>query len=115
MLPCAVNHIYCEGDWLNGNCTLTDYFRIADIGSRRFFRLKKQFSLEKLNIEEEQRRIIESAEIKAETLIKEAQLEAKSRLLEMKGSFDAETQETREELKKEARRLSKKKRKTGSG
>ncbi len=78
------------------------------LGVVGFFRLKKQFSLEKLNIEEEQRRIIESAEIKAETLIKEAQLEAKSRLLEMKGSFDAETQETREELKKEARRLSKK-------
>jgi ribonucrease Y len=73
-----------------------------------FFVLKKKFSLEKLNIEEEQKRIIEAAEIKAETLIKEAQLEAKSRLLEMKGSFDAETQETREELKKEARRLSKK-------
>jgi ribonuclease Y len=73
-----------------------------------FFRIKKKFSLEKLDIEEEQRRIIEAAEIKAETLIKEAQLEAKSRLLEMKAGFDAETQETREELKKEARRLSKK-------
>jgi ribonuclease Y len=78
------------------------------LGVVGFFRIKKKFSLEKLNIEEEQRRIIEAAEIKAETLIKEAQLEAKSRLLEMKGSFDAETQETREELKKEARRLSKK-------
>jgi ribonucrease Y len=78
------------------------------LGVIGFFALKKKFSLEKLNIEEEQKRIIEGAEIKAETLIKEAQLEAKSRLLEMKASFDAETQETREELKKEERRLSKK-------
>jgi ribonucrease Y len=78
------------------------------LGVIGFFALKKKFSLEKLNIEEEQKRIIEGAEIKAETLIKEAQLEAKSRLLEMKASFDTETQETREELKKEERRLSKK-------
>ncbi len=35
------------------------------LGVVGFFRLKKQFSLEKLNIEEEQRRIIESAEIKS--------------------------------------------------
>jgi ribonucrease Y len=78
------------------------------LGVIAFSVLKKKFSLENLNIEEEQKRIIDAAQTKAETLLKEARLEAKSRLLEMKSGFDTETQETREELKKEARRLSKK-------
>jgi len=69
---------------------------------------KKKIHQENLNIEAEQKRIVEEAERKSETLLKEAKLEAKSRLLEMKSSFDAETQETREELKNEARRLSRK-------
>jgi len=34
------------------------------LGIVGYFRIKKQFSLEKLNIEEEQRRIIEAAEVK---------------------------------------------------
>ncbi|MFH1152515.1 MAG: ribonuclease Y [Pseudomonadota bacterium] len=53
----------------------------------------------------EQALMLENAERKAETLLKESQLEAKSRLLEMKSSFDAETEETRSELKREERRL----------
>ncbi|MBF0229703.1 MAG: ribonuclease Y [Desulfamplus sp.] len=53
----------------------------------------------------EEFRIIEDARKKAETLIKDAQLEAKSRLLEMKSAFDNETGEARAELKKEERRL----------
>ena len=73
-----------------------------------FFVIKKKVTQENLNIEEEQKRIIEEAGRKAENLLKEAQLEARSRLLEMKSDFDAETEETRSELKKEERRLSKK-------
>ncbi len=53
----------------------------------------------------EQALMLENADIKADNLLKEARLEAKSRLLEMKSSFDAETEETRGELKKEDRRL----------
>ncbi|MBF0199852.1 MAG: ribonuclease Y [Desulfamplus sp.] len=55
--------------------------------------------------QKEERRIILDAEKQADTLIKEAQLEAKSRLLEMKSIFDAETGDARAELKKEERRL----------
>ncbi|MBU2430514.1 MAG: ribonuclease Y, partial [Proteobacteria bacterium] len=70
-----------------------------------FFVLKKKVIQKNLNIEEEHLRLIEDAKLKAETLLKEAQLEAKSRLLEMKSNFDAETEETRSELKKESKRL----------
>jgi len=52
--------------------------------------------------------LIQEARKQSETLLKEAKLEAKSRLLEMKSNFDSETEETRSELKKEERRLSKK-------
>ncbi len=69
---------------------------------------RKKVTQENLNLEEEQIRLIEDARTKAATLLKEAQLEAKSRLLEMKSDFDNETEETRSELKKEERRLSKK-------
>ncbi len=50
-------------------------------------------------------RIVEDAERRSENLIKEAQLEAKDRLLKMKSEFDSETRETKAELKKEERRL----------
>ncbi|WDP88123.1 MAG: ribonuclease Y [Desulfobacter sp.] len=73
-----------------------------------FFVIKKKVTQENLNIEEEQRRRVEEADRKAQTLLKEAKLEARSRLLEMKSDFDAETEETRSELKKEERRLAKK-------
>ena len=53
----------------------------------------------------EQTSIIENAERKAKTLLKEAQIEAKSRLLEMKSSFDDETEVIRADLKQEERRL----------
>ena len=81
---------------------------LLGLGVIAFFVLKKKISQDNLNIEAEQKRIIEEAERNAQTLLKEARLEAKSRLLEMKSTFDGETQETREELKKEARRLSRK-------
>ncbi|MEH0023071.1 MAG: ribonuclease Y [Desulfobacter sp.] len=73
-----------------------------------FFVIKKKVTQENLNIEEEQKRIVEEAGRKADNLLKEAKLEARSRLLEMKSDFDAETEETRGELKKEQRRLAKK-------
>jgi len=84
---------------------------LLGLGVIAFFVLRKktiQENLKNLNIEEEQKHIIDDARRKAATLLKEAQLEAKSRLLEMKSDFDAETEETRSELKKEERRLSKK-------
>ncbi len=70
--------------------------------------LKKRAKQENLNVEQEQAQLMNEAKRKAETLLKEAKLEAKSRLLEMKSDFDTETEETRSELKKEERRLAKK-------
>lgn len=54
------------------------------------------------------RMIVESAERKAESLVKEAQLEAKDRLFKMKSDFDVETVEARAELKKVENRLQQK-------
>ena len=45
--------------------------------------------------------IIQEARHKADALLKEANLEAKDRLLKMKNEFDNETRETRAELKKQ--------------
>lgn len=84
------------------------------MGVFAFFKFKKRVVQENLNIEEEQKRLIEEARAKAASLLKEAKLEAKSRLLEMKSDFDSETEETRAELKKEERRLSKKSEKLDS-
>ncbi|MEZ4527757.1 MAG: ribonuclease Y [Desulfobacterales bacterium] len=55
--------------------------------------------------ETEARRIVENAARQSETLLKEAQLEAKDKLFKMKSDFDAETMETRAELKKLEKRL----------
>ncbi|MCK4468444.1 MAG: ribonuclease Y, partial [Desulfobacterales bacterium] len=49
--------------------------------------------------------LLEDANRRSQTLIKEAKLEAKDRLLNMKSEFDAETKETQSELKKKERRL----------
>jgi len=84
------------------------------MGAFAFFKFKKRVVQENLNIEEEQKRLIDEARIKSASLLKEAKLEAKSRLLEMKSDFDSETEETRSELKKEERRLSKKSEKLDS-
>lgn len=80
-------------------------------GGAALFVIKKKAVKTTLDTEEEQKRIISEAKNKATTLLKEAQLEAKSRLLEMKSNFDAETEETRAELKKEDKRLLKKREK----
>jgi ribonuclease Y len=55
--------------------------------------------------ERETARILEDAKRRSETLIKEAQLEVKDRLFKMKSDFDADTKETRYELKNKERRL----------
>ncbi|MFO7560743.1 MAG: ribonuclease Y [Desulfobacterales bacterium] len=57
------------------------------------------------NAEADAERLIKEAELRAETLLKEAELEAKDRLLKMKSDFDAETHETKAELKKQERRI----------
>ncbi len=81
---------------------------LIGLGVVAFIILKKKMVQENLDVEDEQARMLEEAKNKAATLLKEAQLEAKSRLLEMKSEFDAQTEETRADLKKEERRLSKK-------
>jgi ribonuclease Y len=55
--------------------------------------------------EEEAGRIVEDAKAKADTILKESQIEAKDRLFKIKSDFDAETRETRAELKKQEKRL----------
>jgi ribonucrease Y len=55
--------------------------------------------------EVEASRFLEDSRRKAETLLKEADLEVKDRLFKMKSDFDAETKETRSELKKRETRL----------
>ncbi len=55
--------------------------------------------------ENDARRMVENAARQAETLLKEAHLEAKDKLFKMKSDFDAETMETRTELKKLEKRL----------
>ena len=49
--------------------------------------------------------LIKDAKRRAATLLKEAQLEAKDRLFKMKSEFDAETKETRSDLKRREQRL----------
>ncbi|MCG8548927.1 MAG: Rnase Y domain-containing protein, partial [Desulfobacterales bacterium] len=78
------------------------------VGAAILYVIKMKIDQQRLDFQEEQRVAMEQAAKKAETLLREAKLEARSRLLEMKSTFDAETEETRTELKREERRLSKK-------
>ena len=55
--------------------------------------------------ESEAARFTEDAEKKAETLLREADLEVKDKLFKLKSEFDADTRETRAELKKREARL----------
>jgi ribonuclease Y len=54
---------------------------------------------------EEASQIIRDAKQRSSTLLKESKLEAKDRLFKMKSEFDAETKETRGEIKKRENRL----------
>jgi ribonuclease Y len=68
--------------------------------------LRGKLSAQRLGAaEDEARKLVEDGHRKAETLLKEAELEGKDRLLKMKSEFDGETRETRSELKKQERRL----------
>ncbi len=71
--------------------------------------LRERFAGQKIkDAEDKAAMIIDSAERKADSLVKEAQLEAKDRLFKMKSDFDAETAESRSELKKQEKRLQQK-------
>lgn len=58
-----------------------------------------------VHAEEDARRIMDDARHRAETLVKEAQLEAKDVIFKLKSDFDQETKETRAEAKKKERWL----------
>ena len=58
--------------------------------------------------EKETSRILDNAKRKSMSLIKEAELEVKDKLLKMKAEFDADTKETSSELKKKERRITQK-------
>lgn len=57
------------------------------------------------SVAEESMKVLEEAKQKADTLLKEAKLEAKDRLFKMKSEFDQETNEIRNELKRQEKRL----------
>jgi ribonuclease Y len=68
--------------------------------------IKGKFASQKIKAAQgEAVRSIEEAKKKAETLLREADLEVKDRLFKLKSEFDAETKETRAELKKREARL----------
>ncbi|MBI9089740.1 MAG: ribonuclease Y [Desulfobacterium sp.] len=77
---------------------------VSGFGAAYYFTLKsaQKRADEALN---EQALVMSDAERKAKTLLKEAKIEAKSRLLEMKSSFDAEIGDGKAELKREEKRL----------
>ena len=70
---------------------------------------RERISSQKMkDADDKARMIVESAERKSESLVKEAQLEAKDRLFKMKSDFDAETVEARAGLKKLENRIQQK-------
>jgi ribonuclease Y len=76
------------------------------VGFAIAFWIKGQIASQKIKAaEEEASLLITDSKRKAETLLKEADLEIKDRLFKMKSDFDAETKETRSELKKREKHL----------
>jgi ribonuclease Y len=70
------------------------------------FWVKGQIISQKVKaVEGEASRLLADSQRKAETLLREADLEVKDRLFKMKSDFDAETKETRSEQKKRESRL----------
>ena len=68
--------------------------------------IKSTIASQKIRAAEgESKRIIEDAKRRSDTLIKEAEIEAKDTLYQMKSEFAAETRETKGELKKREHRL----------
>ncbi len=75
-------------------------------GSAIAYWVKGRIMSQKIKAAEgEASRIFEDSKRKAETVLKEADLEVKDRLFKMKSEFDTETKETRSELKKRETRL----------
>ncbi len=71
--------------------------------------LKSKIASQKVKAAEgEAARFVEESRKKAKTLLKEADLEVKDRLFKLKSEFDAETKETRAELKKKRSPLNEK-------
>ncbi|MFO7930255.1 MAG: ribonuclease Y [Thermodesulfobacteriota bacterium] len=76
------------------------------IGFALSYAIRSRLAGQKIqDAEEKAKMIVDSAQRKADSLVKEAQLEAKDRLFKMKSDFDAETAEARDELKKMEKRL----------
>lgn len=76
------------------------------LGAGLSFLIKGRIQSQKLKAaDDEAGRIVEEARRNADSLLKEANIEAKDRLFVMKSEFDTETKETRNELKKRERRL----------
>jgi len=68
--------------------------------------VKAKMVFEKIkSAEEEASRILNDAKRKSATFLKEAKIESKDILYKMKAEFDAETKETKSELKKRENRL----------
>jgi len=90
---------------------MIEYFIIASVicfgaGFAIAFWLKGRMITQKIKAAEgEADKIIDDANRRAETLIKEANLEVKDKLFKMKSEFDAETKETRAEVQRRERRL----------
>ena len=76
------------------------------VGFGAAYWIKEKIASDKIAwAEEESVRLTEDAKRKSETLLKEAELEAKDLLFKMKSDFDSETREAWAELKKKERRL----------
>jgi ribonuclease Y len=76
------------------------------VGFALAYWLKGKLAFDKIKAaEEESHQIIEDAKRRADTLLKEAKIEAKDKLFKMKSDFDSETRETRAEIKKQEKRL----------
>lgn len=90
---------------------MNEYFIIAGVisfgaGFAITFWLKGRMITQKIKAAEgEADKIVDDANRRAETLIKEANLEVKDKLFRMKSDFDAETKETRSEIQRRERRL----------
>ena len=90
---------------------MNEYFIIAGVisfgaGFAIAFWIKGRMITQKIKAAEgEADKIVDDANRRAETLIKEANLEVKDKLFRMKSEFDAETKETRSEIQRRERRL----------
>lgn len=81
-------------------------FVVFGIGYAFAYLIKGRIASQKIKAAvTEANRIIEEAKIKTDSIIKEAQIEAKDKLFKIKSEFDNENKETRAELKKREKRL----------